>query len=100
MASRKNRIVSLIVFLIFSFVILSSVIFIIINSDHKCCGEDCCICIEIAECLGSLQAHGNADTGNTRILLLLISVILSVNTVIEAHSKHTTLVSLKVEFLN
>ena len=100
MASRKNRFISWIILLIFSFVILGSAFFIIFNEDHLCCGNECSVCTELEKCHSVLQTCGNASVENLCCLSILYSVISLIKTVIRTHSEHNTLVSLKVELLN
>ena len=99
MTNNKNRFFSWIVLLIFSFVILSSTLFIIVHTNHDCIGEECTICAELAECHKNL--HTTGKVGSTAICLtslLLIAFVLT-QLSIKPHHDHTTLISLKVELL-
>lgn len=100
MTSNRNRIISLILLLLFSFVILGSSCFIITHTGHDCTGEDCSVCMELAECHKTLNTLGNTFMGGVHIAVMILALSVIVNALIQTSSKHTTLISLKVELLN
>lgn len=100
MARKQHRIIAFIIFLVFSLVIFSSSLFIITHADHDCTGEDCSICMELAECYNILHTLGTAVTGAMALMPSLFCVSALVKAVIKTWSVHTTLISLKVELLN
>ncbi len=55
MSKGRNRAISWIVLVIFSLVIFCSSAFIIVHADHDCTGEDCSVCMELAECHKTLN---------------------------------------------
>ena len=99
MTRSRNRAVSLIVLVVFSLVIFCSSVFIIVHADHDCTGEDCAVCIALAECHKNLNMPGTAAAGALKLPMMLCAAVLCI-TVIKSHSEHTTLISLKVELLN
>ena len=100
MSKSRNRALSLMVLVVFSLVIFSSSLFIIVHADHSCCGENCSVCIELAECHNALHPLGTAFAAALTLLLILLVVSELEGAVTGTHSKHTTLISLKVELLN
>lgn len=100
MTSRRNTVISWILFIVFSFVIFSSSCFIILHSEHSCTGEECSVCDELAEC------HKILNTLDTILICAfhLASVIFALFVILKSHVKtrsdHSTLISLKVELLN
>lgn len=100
MSKSRNRAVSWIVLLVFSLVIFCSSAFIIVHADHDCTGEDCSICMELAECHKTLNTLGTAVAGTLQLTLMLCIVTALCKIIIKSHTVHTTLISLKVELLN
>ncbi len=100
MTSRKNRVVSWILLIVFSFVIFGSSCFIITHADHDCAGEDCSICMELAECHKTLNTLGTALTGIVNLAIIMFALVVIVKCLTKTRSDHTTLISLKVELLN
>ncbi|MBQ8979681.1 MAG: hypothetical protein IJ080_08010, partial [Oscillospiraceae bacterium] len=91
--------VSWIIFAVFSLVIFCSSAFIMIHADHDCTGEDCSVCMELAQCHKALQSLGTAS-GALWLALMLCAAVGFCVTVARSRSAHTTLISLKVELLN
>jgi hypothetical protein len=100
MMNNKNRILSFMIFIIFSFVIFSSACYIAVHTDHVCSGENCSVCIELAECSHVLHTVNAEAAGVIKLMLLLITVAALIKAVIRVYSEHDTLVSLKVELLS
>ena len=100
MSKNRNRAISWIVLMVFSLVIFCSSAFIIVHADHDCTGEDCSICMELAECHKTLHTLGTAVAGALMLILILCIAAVLCNIIIKSHSEHTTLISLKVELLN
>lgn len=100
MSKSRNRAVSWIVLIVFSLVIFCSSAFLIVHADHNCTGEDCSVCLELAECRKTLQTLGTAVAGGLQLALMLCVAAALCGIIIRSHSAHTTLISLKVELLN
>ena len=100
MSKSRNRAVSWIILIVFSLVIICSSAFIIVHADHDCTGEDCSICMELAQCHKTLHTLGTAVAGALQLTLMLCIVAALCNIIIRSHSEHKTLISLKVELLN
>ncbi|WP_294414165.1 hypothetical protein [uncultured Ruminococcus sp.] len=100
MSKSRNRAISWIVLMVFSLVIFCSSAFIIVHADHDCTGEDCSICMELAQCHKTLHTLGTAVAGALQLTLMLCIVAALCNIIIRSHSEHTTLISLKVKLLN
>lgn len=100
MSKNRNRVVSWIVIVVFSLVIFCSTAFIITHNNHNCTGDDCSICMELAECHKVLHTLGTAVAGVLQLTLMLCIAVALCNIIIRSHSEHTTLISLKVELLN
>ncbi|MCR4639297.1 MULTISPECIES: hypothetical protein [Ruminococcus] len=100
MSKNRNRVVSWIVIVVFSLVIFCSTAFIITHNNHNCTGDDCSICMELAECHKVLHTLGTAVARSLQLTLVLCNVAVICNIIIRSHSEHTTLISLKVKLLN
>ena len=100
MSKNSKKAVSWILSVIFSLIIFCSSAFIIVHANHFCTGEDCSICMELAECHKTLHTIGTAVAGALQLTLILCIVAALCNIIIKSHSEHTTLISLKVELLN
>ncbi len=80
----------------FVFIFLFSVIFIAVEGDHDCTGEDCPICMEIQACIQTLQTLGTALSSFILLATVIyISVIRTANSY--QRSALHTLVTLKVK---
>ena len=100
MSKNSNKAVSWILSVIFSLVIFCSTAFIIVHADHFCSGEDCSICMELAECHKTLHTLGTAVAGALLPTLMLLIMAVLIRIVIKLYTAHITLISLKVELLN
>ncbi len=100
MSKSRNRAISWIVLVVFSFVIFCSSAFIITHTNHDCTGDDCSICMELAECHKTLNTLGTTVAGALQFTLILCFVTALCKVIIKSHSEHSTLISLKVELLN
>lgn len=99
MSKNMSRAISRIVLAIFGFVIFCSSAFLILHTYHDCTGEDCSVCMELAECHKMLHALGTATAGASRLIPMLCIAAAICKAIIRSHSAHTTLISLKVELL-
>ena len=80
-------------------VMLSSAIYLAVEADHDCSGEDCAICHQINVCenlLKSIELAGSAAATVAAILYILCRIIPSCTEV----ARTFTLVSLKVKLSN
>lgn len=100
MTNSKKRVVSWIVLIVFSFVIFCSSCFIITHADHDCTGEDCSVCMELAECHNALNALGTAFIGGVNLAVVMLILAVTASSFTKTQTEHTTLISLKVELLN
>ena len=100
MSKNGKKAVSWILSVIFSLVIFCSTAFIIVHADHFCTGEDCSICMELAECHKTLHTLGTAVAGALLPTLMLLIMAVLIRIVIKLYTAHITLISLKVELLN
>ncbi len=101
MSKSRNRAISWIVLVVFSLVIFCSSAFIITHTNHDCTGDDCSVCMELAECHKILNTLGTtAVAGTLQFTLILCIVAALCKVIIKSHSEHSTLISLKVELLN
>ena len=100
MSKSRNKAISWIVLVVFSLVIFCSSAFIITHTNHDCTGEDCSICMELAECHKTLHTLGTAIAEALQLMLMLCIAAALGKVIINSHSAHTTLISLKVELLN
>lgn len=100
MMNNKNRILSFVVLLIFSFVIFSSACYIAVHTGHECSGDNCSVCIELAECDHVLHTLALGTSAAIKLMLLLFTVAALIKAVIRVYSEHDTLVTLKVELLS
>ena len=100
MATKRNRVISWILIIMFSFVSLGSSCFIITHADHDCTGEDCSVCMELTECHKTLNTLGTAFMGSVHLAVMMFVSFVIVRSLAKTRSDHTTLISLKVELLN
>ena len=97
---QKKRIISWIILIVFSFVIWGSSFFVITHSDHDCTGEDCSVCMELAECHKTLNTLSTAFMGSVHLAVMMFVLSVTVKSFTETRTDHSTLISLKVELLN
>ena len=100
MTSKKNRFISGLILIVFSFVIFGSACFIIEHTDHDCSGEDCPYCMELAVCNKILQTLGSAVPAAAAAIVLIAVFSAAENLLFSYSNNHNTLISLKVELLN
>jgi hypothetical protein len=100
MTSNKKRFVLWIILIVFSFVIFGSSTFIISHTDHDCTGEECTVCIELAECYKTLNTLGTALIGGVHLSAMMFVMFVTVRSFTKTTTDHSTLISLKVELLN
>ena len=100
MTGSKNRVISWIILIVFSLVIFCSFAFIITHADHDCAGEDCSVCMELAECHNTLNTLGTAFAASVHLAIMMFVLSAIVKSFTRTKTDHTTLISLKVELLN
>ena len=100
MTNNRNRVFSWILLIVFAFVIFCSSCFIITHTYHDCTGEDCSICMELAECHKTLNALGTAITGGLHLSVMMFALAVAIKCFTKTRSDNNTLISLKVELLN
>ena len=100
MTNSRKKIISWIIFIVFSVVVLGSSFFIITHADHDCTDEDCSVCMEISECFKTIKTLGTALTGVMHLSVMLFALSVIVKSFTGTRSDHITLISLKVELLN
>ena len=82
-----------------AFVMLFSVVYIALEADHDCCGEDCAVCVQLRTCENLLR-----NLFLTAVLLSAAGCLCTLNLAIAypnfrfAHSH--TLIALKVKLSN
>lgn len=99
MISRKLRAISFFTAFVFALVVLGSAIFISVESDHQCVGENCSICEVIHHCENLLKTTGVNVVPVMQHLSFVAVVLLALISGAEIYSNNT-LISLKVELLN
>lgn len=99
MAKNISRATALIMGLIIGFVVLSSAIFIIKNSDHDCSGDNCSVCAAIRQCEQNLEKLGTAGAEAAAIIAVVFAFT-EVFCAIKSWTNASTLIKLKVELLN
>lgn len=52
---KRNRIIALLLAVIFLFIMAFSLVIVAAEADHECCGEDCPICEIIAICENNIK---------------------------------------------
>ena len=82
MSKSRNRVVSWIVLMVFSIVIFCSSAFIIVHADHDCMGEDCSVCMELAQCHKTLHMLAAAVGGALQLTLMFCIVAALCNFII------------------
>ena len=100
MTGSKKRFITMMILIVFSFVIFGSSSFIITHADHICTGEECAVCIELAECHKTLSMAGTASAGGIHLSVMLLLLYVLIKAAAGTRTDHTTLISLKVELLN
>ncbi len=92
---KSKRFASVLVLLV-AFIMLFSVLFIALEADHDCCGEDCAICAQIQVCENLLR---NLMTAASLVVTVWsLYALARVFTDADCRSVHPhTLISLKVK---
>ncbi len=96
----KKRLTAIIILAVYCFVIGISFTFIIVNSEHKCSGVDCPICLEIQRYETIIH---NISGGLRKLAIIIFVLCLFAAEIILSYRRiqnSTTLVSLKIELLN
>ena len=94
--TKKFRFLTGLLAAVLAVVMLSSAVYIAVEADHDCSGEDCAICHQINVCenlLKSIGLAGSAVATAAAILYILCRIIPSCTEV----ARTFTLVSLKVK---
>ena len=97
--TKKFRFLTGLLVAVLAVVMLSSAVYIAVEADHDCSGEDCAICHQIDACLNSLRElslAGVAAVITAAFIYTLCKVILPCTETIDT----PTLVSLKVKLSN
>ena len=97
--TKKNRLIAGLLVMTVLFVMLSSVIYIAVESDHDCSGEDCTICYHINICANTLKSVGLIAAAAAQVVLTGIFAM-SLLSFRKRSAVHATLVSLKVKLSN
>lgn len=96
--TKKNRFLAVLLTAAVVFVMLFSVLFIAMEADHDCTGEDCPICYQISVCENTLKSVGQV------VLLVVLAAFSDIFISLPSFSKrpadNTTLVTLKVKLSN
>ncbi len=100
MTNNRKKAISCIILIVFSFVILSSSCFIITHTNHDCTGDNCSICMELAKCHKTLNTFDTVAVGGEHLSIMMFALVLTLKSFTKTRLDHTTLISLKVEFLN
>lgn len=71
--SRTVRFAAVVISMLMLSVMLFSTFYVIQESDHDCCGDDCPICFQIDQCLSLLRniGEGSAAIAITTALMLI-----------------------------
>ena len=97
--TKKFRFMTGLLAVVLAVVMLSSAIYLAVEADHDCSGEDCAICHQINVCENLFKSIGLASSAAatvTAILYILCRIIPSCTEV----ARTFTLVSLKVKLSN
>lgn len=97
MNTKKTFAIVLAVLLVF--VMLLSHLFVIMEADHDCAGEECHICAVIAICQNTLKALGDALVA-AAIVFACFCFTAPILTFYRATKYNETPISLKVKLLN
>ncbi len=100
MKGYMKRIITLLILILFGFVIIGSSCFIIMKADHDCTGDGCSVCYELTQCHKMINTLGTAVAGALKLSLLLCIITVSCRVIIRSRPAHNTLISLKVELLD
>ena len=99
MKSLKSRVTAIAAVFLFIFVLSCSAAFIIKHNSHKCSGNECGICTELAHCLNNLRTLGTTVTTAIITVVEALTVYIAVSAVRKAYAVNT-LINMKVELLN
>lgn len=97
--SGKSRVLAILLAAAVLFVMLSSVLFIAIEADHDCAGDDCPICCQISVCEHTLKSVGQA----VLVVILAASIgitMFSMPSFTKKPTYNASLVTLKVQLLD
>lgn len=100
MKKRYNKILSVIICFIVTYVVFSAPLFIVKNIDHNCTGDDCSICAAIVQCENAVKAIGSAASGKINVISAVAVFLIVIAALILFEKRSTTLVTLKVELLS
>lgn len=99
MSKSRSRVVAVVFVIFFVASILFSVNFSIENAHHKCTGDNCPICLEIAQ---AIQFVSNIKILPTMAIVLgIVGVVyFAIEQLVAQIDRTKTLITLKVELLN
>ncbi|MCR5577357.1 MAG: hypothetical protein K6F56_10145 [Oscillospiraceae bacterium] len=92
----KAKQLSAVLALLLAFVMLFSVLYIALEADHDCCGEDCVICVQLQVC-ESLLRNLFAAAALLLALWSFCAVILAAAEPVSRIARPHTLIALKVK---
>ena len=97
--NKRNRIFAFVLAVSMAFVLLFSVFYIAVNSDHDCVGEHCQVCCRIAACENTLKTL----SGGAFIVAFAVATVYILIRIIEFFTSSVianSLVALKVKLTN
>lgn len=95
----KKRVIALATAVAVLFVMLFSAVYIVKNSRHECCGENCQICYNISVCGDTMKTLSKAVCAVCVALAAIYALCRAVECSVDI-IKSATLISQKVELLN
>lgn len=97
--TKKKRMLSLLAAVVALFVVLYSNIYIVVEADHECVGDNCPICCQINACQNTLK-HLDLGVHTAATAAVFVYMICSGVSISAYFIQHYTLVSLKVKLSN
>ena len=97
--TKKFRFMTGLLAIVLAFVMLSSVAYIAVRSDHDCTGVDCAVCHQISTCENLLRSLGLAGAAAAITAAFIYTLCKAVLPCTETNGT-LTLVSLKVKLSN
>ena len=97
--TKKFRFMTGLLAAVLAVVMLSSAVYIAVEADHDCSGEDCAVCRQISACENLLKSLGFAGATAAITAAFIYTLCKAVLPCTETNGT-LTLVSLKVKLLN
>ena len=97
--TKKSRLITGLLAAVLAAVMLSSAVYIAVEANHNCSGEDCAICHQINVCENLLKSIGLAGSAAATVAAILYILCRIIPSCIEV-ARTFTLVSLKVKLSN